>query len=63
MKKRKVKRIAAEKPHSAGPMIGRGAGMNYAALKGAVMCMLCPDEMDDVSDWAKDAAKKLIRRK
>lgn len=56
MKKRKVKRTTPLKRPKFGPMMGRGCGFH-------VLPFTLNDEMDDVSDWAKDAAKKLMEAK
>ena len=56
MKKRKVKRTTPLKGPKFGPMMGRGCGLH-------VLPFTLNDEMDDVSDWAKDAAKKLMEEK
>ena len=56
MKKRKVKRTAPLKGQKFGPIMGRGCGLH-------VLPITLNDEMDDVSDWAKEAAKKLMEEK
>ena len=61
MKKKRVFRTEPRKIHMEGPIIGRMCGV-YPRF-GWASVLKFNDEMDDVSDWAKDAAKKLIRRK
>ena len=56
MKKRKVKRTTPLKGPKFGPMMGRGCGLH-------VLPFTLNDEMDDVSECAKEAAKKLMEEK
>ena len=58
MKKRKVKRTTPLKGPKFGPMMGRGCGFRIYMLPFTLY-----DEMDDVSDWAKEAAKKMLEGK
>jgi len=60
MKKRKVKRTAPLKGQKFGPMMGRGCGLHVLPF---TLPFTLNDEMDDVSNWAKDAAKKLMEEK
>ena len=60
MKKKKAWKTAPEKVHLEGPIVGRGCGLNYSAIRGAVLYTIFPDEMDDVQDWVKEAAKKIF---
>lgn len=61
MKKKRAVRTEPRRVHLEGQIVGRMCGVRPRF--GCASELKFNDEMDDVSDWAKDAAKKLIRRK
>lgn len=61
MEKKKVKRTKPIKIHFEGLIVGRMCGIHPRF--GCDTEMKINDEMDDVSDWAKDAAKKMTEVK
>ena len=50
MKKKAVKFTEPRRIHIEGPIVGRMSGYKF----------YLPDETDDVADWAKEAARKII---
>ena len=61
MKKKKVLRTTPIKVHLEGGIVGRICGIHPRF--GCATDMKINDEMEDVSNWARDAAKKLMEGK